>query len=84
MSAARRLSEQLSDSCVTTVYMVGCRVPSDSPDDWRALEDLRSEAKAKYYGLDFATMIDPYKVCSVVPPLWCSLLHDLFKSSCCR
>lgn len=41
-------------------------VPSDSPDDWRALEDLRSEAKAKYYGLDFATMIDPYKSVPII------------------
>ena len=45
----------------TRGWLLG-RAPSDSPDDWRALEDLRSEAKAKYYGLDLETMIAPFKV----------------------
>jgi len=40
--------------------------PSDSPDDWRALEDLRSEAKAKYYGLDLETMIAPFKAVPMI------------------
>ncbi len=37
-------------------------MPSDSPDDWRALEDLRAPKLAEKYGLDLKTMIEPYQV----------------------
>ncbi len=37
-------------------------MPSDSPDDWRALEDLRSLNLAAKYGLDLATQIEPFQV----------------------
>lgn len=50
-----------------------CSVPSDSPDDWRALEDLRSPKLAEKYGLDLATQIEPFTV---------RLTHH--HSLCCR
>ena len=40
-------------------------MPSDSPDDWRALQDLREADKDKLrekHGLDLKTQIEPFKV----------------------
>ena len=43
-------------------FVPACSVPSDSPDDWRALEDLRSPQLAGKYGLDVATHVEPFEV----------------------
>jgi hypothetical protein len=38
-------------------------VPSDSPDDWRALQDLREKAELrKKYGLELETHIEKFQV----------------------
>lgn len=47
---------------LTDPVYLACSVPSDSPDDWRALEDLRSAKAAEKYGLDLATHIEPFQV----------------------
>lgn len=42
-----------------------CSVPSDSPDDWRALQDLREmkdDALEKKYGLNLKTHINDFVV----------------------